>query len=43
MAAGRSVVGNDLNSLAAFIAGVKITPLSETEIKSLRLIDPGKE
>jgi DNA modification methylase len=29
MAAGRSVVGNDLNSLAAFIARVKITGLSE--------------
>ncbi len=35
MAAGRSVVGNDLNSLAAFIARVKITGLSDAEIKAL--------
>ena len=31
LAAGRSVVGNDLNSLAAFIARVKTTPLSRDD------------
>jgi DNA modification methylase len=35
IAAARSVIGNDLNSLAAFIARVKITPLSEIETDSL--------
>lgn len=32
---GRPVVGNDLNSLAFFVAKVKTTPLSETEIRWL--------
>jgi len=36
IAAGRSVIGNDLNSLAAFIARVKITPLSRSDISSLK-------
>jgi hypothetical protein len=35
IAAGRSVIGNDLNSLTAFIARVKITPLSRAEIIAL--------
>lgn len=32
LAAGRNVVGNDLNSLAAFIAKVKITPLTSADV-----------
>ncbi len=34
--AGRRVVGNDLNSLAAFIARVKITALSKNDAKAIR-------
>lgn len=36
LANGRRVVGNDLNSLAAFIAKVKVTPLDPREANSLR-------
>lgn len=36
LAAGRRVVGNDLNSLAAFIARVKVTPLTEGEASAIR-------
>jgi len=36
MAAGRHVVGNDLNSLAAFITKVKVTPLSSQEVTSIK-------
>lgn len=36
VAAGRHVVGNDLNSLATFIARVKITQLSSTEASVIR-------
>jgi hypothetical protein len=32
LAAGRDVVGNDLNSLAAFIARVKVTPLRPADV-----------
>lgn len=34
--AGREVIGNDLNSLAAFIAKVKTTPLTEVDVAQLR-------
>jgi DNA modification methylase len=33
---GRHVVGNDLNSLAAFIARVKVTTLSEDDVAAVR-------
>lgn len=33
---GRDVIGNDLNSLATFIAGVKITVLSSEEVVSVK-------
>jgi DNA modification methylase len=36
MAAGRKMVGNDLNSLAAFIAKVKITRLTADDIAAIR-------
>lgn len=36
LVAGRHVIGNDLNSLAAFITKVKITPLSEIEMTTIR-------
>jgi DNA modification methylase len=36
MAAGRHVVGNDLNSLAAFITKAKITPLHRDEVTAIR-------
>src|SRR5947207_1476494 len=36
LAAGRNVVGNDLNSLAAFIARVKVTPLRSDDAKSIK-------
>lgn len=36
VAAGRHVIGNDLNSLAAFIAKVKVTGLTLAETRSLR-------
>jgi hypothetical protein len=36
VAAGRRVVGNDLNSLATFITKVKITALSADEVRALR-------
>lgn len=36
IALGRRVVGNDLNSLAAFVSEVKITRLSNQEVKQLR-------
>lgn len=36
LATGRNVVGNDLNSLAAFIARVKITPLKSHDVKAIR-------
>jgi DNA modification methylase len=36
LVAGRHVVGNDLNSLAAFITKVKITPLSSVEVKAIK-------
>lgn len=36
VAAGRKVIGNDLNSLATFIAKVKITPLVVSEICAIR-------
>ena len=36
LAAGRDAVGNDLNSLAAFVARVKTTPLNEAECLSVR-------
>lgn len=35
LAAGRRAVGNDLNSLAAFIAKVKTTPLRSNETKAI--------
>lgn len=35
VAAGRKVVGNDLNSLAAFIARVKVTPLATIEVSAI--------
>ena len=35
LAAGRNVVGNDLNSLAAFITRVKITPLKPADVKAV--------
>lgn len=35
--AGRHVVGNDLNSLAAFITKVKVTPLRASEITAINL------
>jgi DNA modification methylase len=34
--AGRTMVGNDLNSLGAFIAKVKITGLSKDDVKAVR-------
>lgn len=34
--AGRSMVGNDLNSLAAFVTRVKTTPLAATDVGTLR-------
>jgi hypothetical protein len=37
MAAGRHVIGNYLNSLAVFIAKVKTTALSASEMKAVRL------
>lgn len=37
VAAGRCVVGNDLNSLAVFIAQAKVTPLSAGEQQTVRL------
>src|SRR5688572_20274180 len=36
LVAGRRVVGNDLNSLAAFIARVKTTPLNGVELRAIR-------
>lgn len=36
IAAGRSVVGNDLNSLAAFITKVKVTTLADTEVVAIK-------
>lgn len=36
VAAGRHVIGNDLNSLAAFITKVKVTSLTPAESRSLR-------
>lgn len=36
VAAGRHVVGNDLNSLATFITKVKITPLTGSEVTAIR-------
>jgi len=36
LAAGRRVVGNDLNSIAAFVARVKTTPLQRPEIRAVR-------
>jgi DNA modification methylase len=33
---GRSVVGNDLNSLAAFIAKAKVTPLSDDDVAAVK-------
>ncbi len=36
LAEGRDVVGNDLNSLAAFIARVKITPLRQPDVKVVK-------
>jgi DNA modification methylase len=35
VAAGRHVVGNDLNSLASFIAKVKVTPLTSREASAI--------
>jgi len=35
VAAGRKVIGNDLNSLASFIANVKVTPLSSIEASAI--------
>ncbi|MBK9126360.1 MAG: hypothetical protein IPM13_00965 [Phycisphaerales bacterium] len=34
--AGRHVIGNDLNSLAAFVTKVKVTSLTATEIRAIR-------
>ena len=34
--AGRRVIGNDLNSLAAFVAKVKVTALTRSEARSIR-------
>ncbi len=34
--AGRQMIGNDLNSLAAFIARVKITCLTDDDIRAIR-------
>lgn len=36
LAAGRRVIGNDLNSLAAFVTKAKITPLSRVEVRAVR-------
>src|ERR1019366_10242737 len=36
MAAGRFMVGNDLNSLAAFVARVKTTALTSADVKALK-------
>ena len=36
LAAGRNVVGNDLNSLASFITRVKVTPLRPDDAKSIK-------
>lgn len=36
LAAGRNVVGNDLNSLATFITRVKVTPLTELEVVAIK-------
>lgn len=36
LAAGRHVIGNDLNSLATFITKVKITPLTTSEIAAIK-------
>lgn len=36
LVAGRHVVGNDLNSLAAFITRVKVTPLRTNEVTAIR-------
>jgi hypothetical protein len=36
LAAGRNVIGNDLNSLAAFIAKVKITALQPGDVQAVR-------
>jgi DNA modification methylase len=36
LAAGRHVIGNDLNSLAAFVAKVKITPLTDAEMMAIK-------
>jgi hypothetical protein len=36
IAAGRHMVGNDLNSLAAFVAKVKVTPLTVVEVDALQ-------
>ncbi|MEO8650511.1 MAG: DNA methyltransferase [Acidobacteriota bacterium] len=35
MVAGRNVLGNDLNSLAAFVTKVKITPLGDDEVSAI--------
>ena len=37
VAAQRSVIGNDLNSLATFITRVKITPLTTAEVETLKI------
>jgi hypothetical protein len=36
VAAGRHVVGNDLNSLASFVAKVKVTALTSSEVSAIR-------
>lgn len=36
LVAGRNVVGNDLNTLAAFLTKVKITPLAAGEVATIR-------
>lgn len=36
IAAGRHVIGNDLNSLATFVKKVKINPLGSHEISAIR-------
>ncbi len=36
LAAGRRVVGNDLNSIATFVTRVKTTPLQRAEIRAVR-------
>jgi hypothetical protein len=36
LTAGRRVVGNDVNSLAVFVAAAKTTPLTQREVQALR-------